>query len=83
MGLNRFHFHLYLSSKLPYAQRMGIFTLWLMWRNNKLLDQIRRNQLSPAERDAEDRAPEGLAEHAGINLLIILIIIVITVLSYR
>jgi hypothetical protein len=25
-----------------------------MWRNNKLLEEIRRNQLSPTERAAED-----------------------------
>ena len=28
--------------------------LYLMWRNNKLLEEIRRNQLSPTERAAED-----------------------------
>jgi hypothetical protein len=65
-----------------YILNMGIFTLWLMWRNNKLLDQIRRGQLTPAERAAEEKEEQASSTAGGILLgLVILIVIVIAALN--
>jgi hypothetical protein len=35
---------------------MGIFGLWTLWRIKDQVEQIRRNQLTPTEQAAEDRA---------------------------
>ena len=62
---------------------MGIFELWMLWRNNRLLEQIRRNQLTPAERAAEDKA-QAKAEDAGSIMALILIALIafVIILSY-
>jgi hypothetical protein len=58
---------------VPYGT---MFTLWLMWRNNKLLEQIRRNQLSPAERAQEDAAERAEAEAQGQGIAIVILIVI-------
>jgi LPS sulfotransferase NodH len=67
---------------------MGIFGLWLMWRMKDLLEQIRHNQLTPAERAAEDtaRAKEEMTEYKILLIILsplLVALLIFTVLSYK
>jgi hypothetical protein len=59
---------------------MGIFGLWLMWRIKDSVEQIReqtrRNQLTPAERTAEDTArnEEEIAEYRARRIILIILL---------
>jgi hypothetical protein len=70
-----------LCATLPYYLSMGIFIAWLMWQNNKLLEQIRRDHLAPAERAAEEAVSDekdrarSLANSLAVLFILFLVII--------
>jgi hypothetical protein len=58
---------------------MGIIMIWLMLRAGNLMEQIRRNQLTAAQRAAEDAAEiawlNGILMILGAVLIVLLILI--------
>jgi len=61
---------------------MGIFGLWLLWRLDNRLEQIRRQQLTPLERAAEDRArAEGDRLMRNRRLFVMAVLVVWTLLA--
>jgi hypothetical protein len=54
---------------------MGIFGLWILWRIKDLVEQIRRNQLTSAERAVEEVARDEKDFARGFAALLILFIL--------
>jgi hypothetical protein len=52
-----------------------IFGLWILWRMKNLLEQIRRNQLTPAERAVEEVARDEKDSARSFTVLLILFIL--------
>lgn len=62
--------------------RMGFIILWLMCRTNEKLEQIRRGQLTPAERATEDKARVTEENERIFIMLIILALLIVCFLLY-
>jgi hypothetical protein len=60
---------------MSYYAVMGIFMLWLLCRANNLLEQVRYNSLTPAERTTEEKAQIFNMMFVGILIIAVSLII--------